>query len=63
MNKALTDGNWFVDNNKLSEQLVVAHRTKQAINDEGTAQPKLLPLKSYRNEHINLSVYCHIFSE
>lgn len=26
MHKALTDGNWFVDNNKLSEQLALAHR-------------------------------------
>lgn len=26
MHKALTDGNWFVDNNKLSEQLALAQR-------------------------------------
>jgi len=64
MNRTLTDGNWFVDNNKLSEQAALFQRYHSQPDGEETAppQPKLVPLKSYRDEHVNLSVYCHVFT-
>lgn len=70
MHSNLVGGQWFVDNNKLQEQVSLAHRVSHQQSfyaplirnfysllqvDSGRI-PRLLPIKSYRDEIFNLTV-------
>ena len=78
MQSALTSGEWYVDNNQLTEQLGLAQRVNEAGSHNGSSassrtnmqdtnstdssatnnsrNPKLVPIKSFQNELLNLSV-------
>lgn len=67
---ALTSGEWYVDNNHLTEQLSLAGKVNKNSNTSGVVDtvqatslnaislsgPKLVPIKSFQNELLNLSV-------
>ena len=80
MQTALTSGEWYVDNNQITEQLGLAQRVNEASSHNGPSassrtnmqpmdtnsadssatsnsrNPKLVPIKSFQNELLNLSV-------
>lgn len=82
MQSSLTNGQWFVDNNKLPEQASLSHRVRKDILDfpflslevalirmcaslylisirlqvNHGSVPRLLPIKSYRDESLIMSV-------
>lgn len=82
MQSALTSGEWYVDNNQITEQLGLAQKVNEASSTsthtnmqhaDATSRgasatsssgrnPKLVPIKSFQNELLNLSVR-HFFKE
>lgn len=85
LESALTNGEWHIDNNQLTEQQTLAQRssesgaenpttastgvpitnTHKATTEENSRvteqSPSLVPVKSFRNNLVNLSVYAHVF--
>lgn len=76
----LSSGEWYVDNNQLSEELSFAQRSCSGHHSSGgdvrsgssgssggetvspalpAGTPKLVPIKSFRNELVNMSVRPH----
>jgi len=81
MQSALTSGEWYVDNNQITEQLGLAQKVNESSSHNGSStsthtnmqhadattagasasssngrNPKLVPIKSFQNELLNLSV-------
>ena len=85
VNRALTSGEWIVDNNQLSEQRAAASEIRSTNSIVGQPEargttnsggsgtrssgmqpaesevPKLMPVKSFRNSVLNLSVRKMLF--
>eukprot|EP01031_Cornospumella_fuschlensis_P032700 gene32700-39534_t len=51
LSKSLTNGEWMVDNNQISENVALSHR----VSSSHEAETRLIPLKSYRDDFINLA--------